>query len=164
MQRPRRRITQFGHEPPEDRYLWPHDYYVYAWRDGAKPRYVGFGHGCRAWRHIRIAKRWIETGYRDPEMQRVHFNMAQHIREGGEFQLHILAENQTSLDARDLEWRRIAEIGRLCDGGPLWNVTEGGDSNYHDWLDARAEAQADHDRRIAVRVRDNQWRPYTGKV
>jgi len=91
-------------------------YYVYVKfrpRDGS-PCYVGKGCGGRAWDHDKY-----DTG--NQHLQRIIKKV------GGPIPTVIFREELTEQEAYDLEKILIKAIGRACDGGPLCNMTDGGE-------------------------------------
>lgn len=92
-------------------------FYVYAYlRTDGTPHYIGKGTGRRAWQaHTRPGPKGgvVDRTPRDPDRIRL---------------LAVGLNNQESLDMeRDL----IAILGRIEDGGCLYNFTDGGDSPNH---------------------------------
>jgi hypothetical protein len=95
-------------------------YYVYALyrKDGVTPFYIGKGKGDRWMQHEENCKRG--RSYKD--------NIIAQFKERGEIVPKVkLAEGLTNDEALSLEKHFIAEIGRIHEGGPLTNLTCGGD-------------------------------------
>jgi len=103
-----------------DDIVLPSDCYVYILfrEDGITPFYVGKGRGERWLAHELNAKRG--RSYKD--------NIIMAMKDAGVIvPKKKIAEGLTNAEALALEIRTIAEIGRIHDGGPLTNLTAGGD-------------------------------------
>lgn len=89
--------------------------YVYiVFRPSGLPCYVGKGHGSRWKRHDRKQK------------QNPHF-AAILAQAGGELPVAVIRNGLTDFEACEIEVALIAAIGRETAGGPLVNMTDGGD-------------------------------------
>lgn len=96
------------------------NYYVYILyrEDGVTPFYVGKGKGDRWLAHELNAKRG--RSYKD--------NIIMGMKDAGIIvPKKKIAEGLSNSEALSLEIQMIKEIGRICDGGPLTNLTAGGD-------------------------------------
>lgn len=90
------------------------DFYVYViFRPNGVPCYVGKGRG----------RRWLVHKTRG---QNKHLS-AIYAKAGGDLPILKVRENLTGLEAVDTEIALIAAIGRETCGGPLVNLTDGGD-------------------------------------
>lgn len=89
-------------------------FYVYClYRPTGEPVYIGKGKGKR-W----LAKRAM---VKNPHLARIA------IAAGGTLRSEKILENLTEQEALDAEIAFIKQIGRLKHGGPLVNLTDGGD-------------------------------------
>ena len=90
------------------------DFYVYViFRPNGVPCYVGKGRGKRIDRHFRSAQ--------NPHLASI---IAQ---AGGQLPAVKIRQNLTDKVAKEIEVAFIAAIGREANGGPLVNLTDGGD-------------------------------------
>lgn len=102
-------------------------YYVYIYFDPRtrQPFYVGYGHGTRAYQHLRLAKYNTTASYHNPHKTN---KIKALLREGVEPHIKIVEDNLTKQDAQELEIFLIEFIGRRgLNTGPLTNLTSGGD-------------------------------------
>lgn len=92
-------------------------FYVYVlFRPSGLPCYVGKGQGDRWLEH--------ERGATNPHLENI---IKKSKAEGRTLFRGKVAEGLTKADAFALEMRLIKEIGRAATGGPLVNLTDGGD-------------------------------------
>src|SRR5271168_3768331 len=93
--------------------------YILYREDGLTPFYVGKGTGRRWQAHERVINT-TEKSYKASIIRKI-------IKTGCQLKKVKYAEELTHQEAIDLEIELIAKFKRKCDGGPLANLTLGGD-------------------------------------
>lgn len=122
-------------------------FYVYAYlRSDGRPCYVGKGKG----------ERWVHRGHTGRNKHFVRI-LAQAKAAGLEMPRMKLVEGLGENEALHLERFFIAALGREMDGGPLVNLSLGGDNGPVGckWT---AEQRAEHSVRMRKRVMPPEWR------
>jgi hypothetical protein len=118
-------------------------YYVYMLkRPNGKPFYVGKGTRSRISFHV-----WAAKNGRIGHL----YNVIRKIVASGQNVIqHKVQDGMTNDEAVFLERRLIAEIGRKKDGGPLVNITDGGDGapGYRHDLVAKMKMSEARDRYV----------------
>lgn len=98
------------------------EFYVYVlYRPDGRPCYVGKGKGDRIKRHERYAKCTKRGEGKNPHLVHIIKNA------GGTLKKEILESDLLERDAFEREIFHIARIGREKNGGPLVNLTDGGE-------------------------------------
>ena len=127
------------------------DFYVYVlFRPTGIPCYVGKGRG----------NRWLEHEQRGPRHHNKH--LARIIaKAGGQLPKVKIRENLTDAEACAIEIEFIKAIGREANGGPLVNLTDGGEGTR------RTQSAEERARRIAtfntLEVREKMRLSHLGK-
>ena len=104
------------------------DFYVYViFRPSGEPCYVGKGKGNRWKQHAKHSY--------NPNLKRIYANA------GGDLPIIKFRDGLTDAEAIVLEMALIAAIGRKKDGGPLVNLTDGGDGPIGMVLSAESRAK-----------------------
>lgn len=122
------------------------DYYVYViYRPDGSPCYVGKGRGKRLQQHY-----WRSSN------QQLECLLAANNRS---LESQKVAENISHTDALAIEMSLIRDIGRTCDGGPLFNKAIGGHGSFgHIASDEtkRKISVAAKGRKMSQQIRENQ--------